>query len=78
MLALFVNAAILIVAAATFHDAGHTDVSEISDAFRLLSPLLGVGIASTLFALALLASLRVGARLHDRRTQVKTSRRGKA
>ncbi|OUL75465.1 Nramp family divalent metal transporter [Paraburkholderia hospita] len=56
MLALFVNAAIVIVAAATFHDAGHTDVSEIGDAFRLLSPLLGVGIDSTLFALALLAS----------------------
>ncbi|AXF06306.1 Nramp family divalent metal transporter [Paraburkholderia hospita] len=56
MLALFVNAAILIVAAATFHRAGHTNVSEIGDAFRLLSPLLGIGIASTLFAVALLAS----------------------
>jgi len=56
MLALMINAAILIVAAATFHEAGYTNVTEIGDAFRLLSPLLGVGIASTLFALALLAS----------------------
>jgi manganese transport protein len=56
MLALFVNAAILIVAAATFHRSGHTDVAEIGDAFKLLSPLLGLGIASTLFAIALLAS----------------------
>ncbi|HVV41543.1 MAG TPA: Nramp family divalent metal transporter [Nitrobacter sp.] len=56
MLALFVNAAILIVAAATFHRSGHTEVAEIGDAFKLLSPLLGLGIASTLFAIALLAS----------------------
>jgi manganese transport protein len=56
MLALFINAAILIVAASTFHEAGYTNVTEIGEAFRLLSPLLGVGIASTLFALALLAS----------------------
>ena len=56
MLALFVNAAILIVAAATFHQRGHSDVAEIGDAYRLLSPLLGLGIASTLFAIALLAS----------------------
>lgn len=56
MLALFINAAILIVAATAFHATGHTDVAEIGDAFRLLSPLLGLGIASTLFALALLAS----------------------
>jgi manganese transport protein len=56
MLALFVNAAILIVAAATFHSNGHNDVEEIDQAFRLLSPLLGLGIASTLFAVALLAS----------------------
>ncbi|MGN6584120.1 MAG: Nramp family divalent metal transporter [Rhizobiaceae bacterium] len=56
MLALFVNAAILIVAAATFHTSGHNQVEEIGDAFRLLSPLLGLGIASTLFAIALLAS----------------------
>jgi manganese transport protein len=56
MLALFVNAAILIVAAAVFHASGHTEVAEIGDAYRLLSPLLGLGIASTLFAVALLAS----------------------
>src|SRR6185295_10123896 len=56
MLALFINAAILIVAAATFHDSGHSDVAEIGEAFKLLSPLLGLGIASILFAVALLAS----------------------
>jgi manganese transport protein len=56
MLALFVNAAILVVAAATFHESGHADVEEIGQAFQLLSPLLGLGIASTLFAVALLAS----------------------
>ena len=55
-LALFVNAAILVVAAAAFHGTGHQDVAEIGDAYRLLSPLLGVGIASILFAVALLAS----------------------
>src|SRR5258707_1112607 len=55
-LALFINAAILIVAAATFHSSGHSDVAEIGQAFELLSPLLGLGIASTLFAVALLAS----------------------
>ncbi|MGZ8470110.1 MAG: Nramp family divalent metal transporter [Gemmatirosa sp.] len=55
-LALFINAAILIVAAATFHTSGNTQVAEIQDAYKLLSPLLGVGAASTVFALALLAS----------------------
>jgi len=55
-LALFINAAILIVAAAVFHANGHDEVAEIGDAFRLLSPLLGLSIASTLFAVALLAS----------------------
>ena len=53
--ALFINAAILIVAAATFHKSGHSDVAEIQDAYKLLTPLLGAG-ASTMFALALLAS----------------------
>ena len=53
--ALFINAAILIVAAATFHTSGNSGVAEIQDAFKLLSPLLGAG-ASTVFALALLAS----------------------
>ncbi len=56
MLALFINASILILAAATFHEAGRTDVAEIQDAYQLLTPMLGVGAASTLFAVALLAS----------------------
>jgi manganese transport protein len=56
MFALFINAAILIVSAAAFHWSGNQDVAEIQDAYRLLSPVLGVGIASTLFAVALLAS----------------------
>lgn len=54
--ALFINAAILIVAAATFHTRGRTDVAEIQDAFKLLTPMLGASLASTLFAVALLAS----------------------
>ncbi len=56
MFALFINGAILVMSAAAFHWSGHQDVAEIQDAFKLLSPLLGVGVASTLFALALLAS----------------------
>ena len=56
MLALFINAAILILAAATFHTAGRTDVAEIQDAYQLLTPMLGAAAASTLFAVALLAS----------------------
>ena len=56
MLALFVNASIVIVAAVAFHDTGNHEVAEIQDAYRLLSPLLGLGIASVLFAVALLAS----------------------
>jgi manganese transport protein len=55
-MALFINAAILIVAAATFYSSGHTEVAEIQDAYKLLTPLLGVGGASAVFALALLAS----------------------
>lgn len=54
-IALFINAAILIIAAATFHTSGHSEVAEIQDAYKLLTPLLGAG-ASTVFALALLAS----------------------
>ncbi len=54
--ALFINAAILIVAAATFHRTGNTQVAEIQDAYKLLTPLLGAAGASTVFALALLAS----------------------
>src|SRR5271155_4878889 len=56
MFALFINAAILILAAAAFHWSGHQDVAEIQDAYKLLSPLLGIGVASVLFAVALLAS----------------------
>ncbi|NHN85075.1 Mn(2+) uptake NRAMP transporter MntH [Acetobacter musti] len=55
-LALFINAAILIVAAAAFHTSGHSDVADIADAYHLLTPILGAGIASTLFAVALLAA----------------------
>src|ERR1700761_7813619 len=56
MLALFVNAAILILAAAVFHRNGHFEVAEIGDAYKLLTPMLGFTGASTMFALALLAS----------------------
>jgi manganese transport protein len=54
--ALFINAAILVLGAAAFHVHGMTNVAEIADAYKLLSPVLGVSFASTLFALALLAS----------------------
>jgi manganese transport protein len=53
--ALFINAAILIIAAASFHTTGHAAVGEIQDAYKLLTPLLGAG-ASAVFAVALLAS----------------------
>src|SRR5579863_122029 len=54
--ALFINAAILVLGAAAFHTRGLHDVAEISDAYRLLTPVLGASLASTLFACALLAS----------------------
>ena len=54
--ALFVNAAILIVSSAVFHRSGHFEVAAIEDAYKLLSPLVGAAGASTLFAVALLAS----------------------
>jgi manganese transport protein len=54
--ALFVNAAILVLGAAAFHTRGLHNVGEIADAYKLLSPVLGVGLASTVFAVALLAS----------------------
>ena len=54
--ALFINSAILIVAASVFHSRGYTHVAEIQDAFHLLSPLLGVAGAGALFAFALLAA----------------------
>ena len=56
LFAFFINAAILIVAAASFHTSGHKDVADITVAYKLLSPLLGAGMASILFAVALLAS----------------------
>jgi manganese transport protein len=56
MSALFINAAILIVAAAVFHGTEHSEVADIGDAYQLLSPLLGASAASTLFAVALLCS----------------------
>jgi len=56
MCALFINAAILILSAAAFHWSGHQDVAEIQEAYQLLAPLLGVSMASILFAVALLAS----------------------
>jgi manganese transport protein len=54
--ALFINGAILVVAAATFHGTGNEHVADISDAYQLFAPLLGTTLASTLFALALLFS----------------------
>ncbi|PYK60335.1 MAG: divalent metal cation transporter [Verrucomicrobia bacterium] len=56
MFALFINGAILVLAASAFHWSGHQHVAEIQDAYKLLSPLLGVSFASVLFAVALLAS----------------------
>jgi manganese transport protein len=56
MTALFINGAILVMAAAVFHGSGHEQVADISDAYQLLSPLLGTKMASVLFAVALLCS----------------------
>ncbi|MFN8290775.1 MAG: Nramp family divalent metal transporter [Chitinophagaceae bacterium] len=55
-LAFFVNAAILVLAAAVFFKTGRTDVAEIKQAHELLSPMLGTTLAPTLFAIALIAS----------------------
>jgi manganese transport protein len=54
--ALFINAAILVLGAAAFHTRGLSEVADITQAYKLLSPILGAGFASTLFACALLAS----------------------
>jgi len=54
--ALFINAAILVLGAAAFHTRGLSEVADIAQAYKLLSPVLGAGFASTLFACALLAS----------------------
>ena len=56
LFAFFINAAILVLAAATFHGSGHQSVADINDAYHLLTPLLGTTAASTLFAVALLAA----------------------
>lgn len=56
LLAFFINAAILIVAAAAFYNTAYSDVADITDAYKLLNPVLGVGAAGFLFAIALLAS----------------------
>ncbi|WP_460946205.1 Nramp family divalent metal transporter [Spirosoma daeguense] len=55
-LAFFINAAILILSAAAFHTSGNLNVADITDAHRLLDPILGVKLAGILFAVALLAS----------------------
>ena len=55
-LAFFINASILILAAATFHVAGRTDVADIEQAYQLLAPMLGMSLASIAFGVALLAS----------------------
>ncbi|WP_185867404.1 Nramp family divalent metal transporter [Blattabacterium cuenoti] len=55
-LAFFINAAILIISAATFHKTGHTEVADIMDAHKLLTPILGSSLSGVFFALALLAS----------------------
>ena len=54
MFALLINASILILAAATFNKTGQTDVSELGEVHKLIAPLLGSGMAPTLFAIALL------------------------
>src|SRR5499425_1837290 len=56
LFALFINAAILVLGAAAFHSRGLHEVADIADAYKLLSPVLGASLASTLFAFALLAS----------------------
>jgi manganese transport protein len=56
LLAFFINGAILVLAAAAFHNSGYQEVADIGDAYKLLTPLLGTSVASFLFALALLAS----------------------
>lgn len=56
LFAFFINAGILTVSAAAFHGTSHQDVADIQDAYKLLSPVLGVPLASTVFAIALLAS----------------------
>ncbi len=56
LLAFFINAAILILAAATFHTTGNQNIADIHDAYKMLTPILGASMASIAFAIALLAS----------------------
>lgn len=56
MLAFFINGAILVLAAATFHVTDNKDVADIHDAYKMLTPILGASMASIVFAIALLAS----------------------
>jgi len=56
LLALLVNAEILVLASGAFHTTGHTGVTEIQDAYHLLDPVVGSGVATVLFGVALLAS----------------------
>jgi len=56
LLALLINAAILILAAAAFHSTGHNQVTEIEDAYKLLAPIVGTSLAAILFAVTLFAS----------------------
>jgi manganese transport protein len=56
LLAFFINAAILILAAATFHTTGNQHIADIHDAYKMLTPILGASMASIAFAIALLAS----------------------
>ena len=56
LIAFFINAAILIVASATFHTTGNEHIADIHDAHQMLAPILGTSLASIVFAVALLAS----------------------
>lgn len=56
LFAFFINASILVLAAAAFYNTPYSSVADIGDAYKLLTPVLGVSFASTLFAVALLAS----------------------
>jgi len=55
-IAFFINAAILVMAAAVFFRSGHTEIASIQDAHRLLAPLVGSSAAPVLFALALICA----------------------
>ena len=54
-MAVLINLALIVMAAAAFHASGHLEVTDLGDAYRLIAPLLGAPLAATLFAVALLA-----------------------